>query len=159
MIIAATGHRPDKLGGYSDSVFNALVSLAIDYLAHQQDVDYVISGMALGWDQAFAYGAEIIGINFVAAVPFRGQENQWPQKSQERYRQLLSFAHKIVYVSGGGYAASKMHARNEWMVDRADKIVALWNGSRGGAGACLSYAQAKSKPVDLLWQKWVQKYS
>jgi hypothetical protein len=28
MIIAGTGHRPDKLGGYGDEVFNKLVSLA-----------------------------------------------------------------------------------------------------------------------------------
>lgn len=51
MIICATGHRPNKLGGYGRDVYARLVKLAYDYLAVQKP-DAVISGMALGWDQA-----------------------------------------------------------------------------------------------------------
>lgn len=53
MIVAGTGHRPNKLGGYGDDVFERLVALARTYLWHMEPW-HVISGMALGWDQALA---------------------------------------------------------------------------------------------------------
>ena len=50
----------------------------------------VISGMALGWDMALAQAAINLGIPFIAAVPFIGQENMWIKKTQEYYKELLS---------------------------------------------------------------------
>lgn len=54
MIIAATGHRPDKLGGYDDDVMKRLKDLARGYLEKQEVLAEVISGMAQGWDTAIA---------------------------------------------------------------------------------------------------------
>lgn len=156
MIIAATGHRPNKLGGYGPDIFDRLTRLAIDYLADQKDVSHVISGMALGWDQAFAWAAELLSIPFVAAVPFYGQESRWPKRSQERYHELLSFAAEIVCVEPGGYEAWKMQRRNEWMVNRADKICALWDRSFGGTRNCVVYAQQCGKKIENQWPNWLR---
>jgi hypothetical protein len=78
MILAATGHRPDKLGGYDLSIYRKLVGLAYSYL-RKQTPDVVISGMALGWDQAVAEAAVKASTPFIAAIPFRGQESKWPR--------------------------------------------------------------------------------
>jgi len=80
MILSGTGHRPDKLGGYSDSAFDNLVKIAEDYLKESKP-DKVISGMALGWDQALAEACVNLNIPFIAAVPFKGQESKWYQSS------------------------------------------------------------------------------
>lgn len=149
-IMAATGHRPDKLGGYTSEVAYKLHRLALDELkAHWPDL--VITGMALGWDTAVAEAALDLQIPFIAAVPFRGQQSAWPFASQDRYNHLLKKAHEIVVVCEGGYAAWKMQRRNEYMVDRATEILALWNGTPGGTGNCIDYANRCRKPVHNVW--------
>ena len=82
MILAATGHRPDKLGGYSHDILVRLTEFA----QHQIRVlgpEKVISGMALGWDQAVALATISLEIPLIAAIPFEGQESVWPEKSQK----------------------------------------------------------------------------
>lgn len=152
MIFAATGHRPCKLGGYGDDVFNRLTALARAHLSERQPSS-TISGMALGWDQAFAQASVDLGIPFIAAVPFDGQERRWPKESWPRYRRLLDAATAVEIVSDipGTRALQK---RNEWMVDRADGIVALWDGSWGGTFNCIRYANRVKRPVENLWSKW-----
>jgi uncharacterized phage-like protein YoqJ len=160
MILAATGHRPDKLNGFSDSAFNALVTLATAYLTHHKrtvigTIDSTISGMALGWDQAWAQASFDCGIPFTAAVPFFGQESRWPLKSQAAYQALLSKASNIVYVCSPDYAAWKMQRRNEWIVDHCDRLVALWDGGEtGGTANCIRYAQEQGREIVNLWPKF-----
>ncbi len=153
MILAATGHRPDNLGGFSPDVRMQLLQVAIAHLERHRPAA-VISGMALGWDQAWAMAATTLNIPFIAAVPFAGQESVWPTASRETYRSLLGLASEVVTVSQGGYTARKMQRRNEWMVDRADGIVALWDGTFGGTHNCVLYAEKKGKPIDNLWSRY-----
>ncbi|RVC70408.1 DUF1273 family protein [Mesorhizobium sp. M00.F.Ca.ET.038.03.1.1] len=152
MIIAATGHRPPKLGGYSDEVRAALRALAVSYLTIERPAR-AISGMALGWDEAFAEGATDLGIPFIAAVPFEGHDSRWPPESRRRFARLVSKAAEVHIVSDIP-GARAMQQRNEWMVDRADKLCALWDGTFGGTFNCLRYAKKIGRPVENLWSQW-----
>lgn len=107
----------------------------------------VISGMALGVDQWAAHIAYKLSIPFIAAVPFEGQEKAWPAASQKTFHQLLKLASEKVIVSPGGYAAAKMQIRNEWMVDHCDLLIAVWDGTKGGTGNCVQYAQKIGKQI------------
>jgi uncharacterized phage-like protein YoqJ len=41
-----------------------------------------------------------------------------------------------------------MQVRNEYMVDHADVVIAIWNGNQhGGTFNAVSYARQKHKPV------------
>lgn len=155
MIIAATGHRPDKLGGYSAFVSGKLYKLAREYLA-LSDADEVISGMALGWDTAIAQAALDLGLTLTAAIPFEGQERLWPNEAQKHYRFLVARATYVRTISPGGYAPEKMQKRNVWMVRSADRMLALWNGSPGGTANCLRYAQERGVPFDNLWAEFTR---
>lgn len=149
-VVAATGHRPDKLGGYGALVAQRLEKVAAHALL-TLDAGKVISGMALGWDQAVARAALALGIPFIAAVPFAGQESRWPEGSQRDYRRLLDAAERVVVVSTGEYKTWKMQRRNEWMVDNCNIIAALWDGSSGGTLNCLNYAHACRRRVENFW--------
>ncbi|MGX7874377.1 hypothetical protein ACVDG5_017945 [Mesorhizobium sp. ORM6] len=152
MIIAATGHRPPKLGGYGDEVRIALRALATDYLKIEQPEE-TISGMALGWDHAFAEASVELGIPFTAAVPFDGHDLRWPPESQRRNAWLCSKAARVEIVSDIP-GARAMQQRNEWMVDRAHKMCGLWDGSFGGTFNCIKYARKVGRPIDNLWPRW-----
>jgi len=151
--IAGTGHRPDKLGGYSDVVTNLLFEL-IQEAVIELNPQTVISGMALGFDQVLAEVSLSLDIPFIAAIPFIGQEKQWPKPSQAHYHALLKHASDVVTVSSGGFSHSAMQIRNQYMVDRCDVVLALWNGSPGGTANCIRYAKNIHKPIVNLWFKW-----
>lgn len=151
-ILSATGHRPDKLGGYGAATDERCVRLANDYLS-QMIVERVISGMALGWDLAWAEAALGLGIPVRAAVPFPGQEAQWPNEEINRYHAILDRCEDVTYVSGG-FQPGAYQRRNEWMVDNSDGVVALWDGSSGGTSNCVRYAQRRDKLMVNLWSKY-----
>lgn len=151
MIISFTGHRPNKLGGFNipnptyDFVVKSIRDLLIDLKPEK-----AISGMALGVDQ---WAAEIcleLGIPLTAAVPFVGQEKIWPVSSVVKFNEILDKATEKVIVSPGGYAAWKMQVRNQWMVDNSDKVIAVFDGSKGGTGNCVEYIKKVGKPLIIV---------
>jgi len=150
--LAGTGHRPNRLG-YGADVASLLVGFAQAWLSVLAPMK-VISGMALGWDQALATAAVELGIPFVAAVPFAGQEARWPVESQRAYDALIAQAAEVVIVSRGGFSARAMQARNEWMTDRADLLVALYDGTPSGTGNSIRYAERTGTDVLNLWESW-----
>lgn len=155
MIIAGTGHRPDKLGGYGEITAKKALDVASQYL-EQNKPDVVISGMALGWDQALAVAAIMQKIEIWAYIPFMGQEAVWPPKAKELYAWIHDHCNYVHFVCDPGYAAWKMQKRNELMVDHADRVVALWNGTSGGTANCIAYAQKKHKPIINLWDEYAK---
>jgi len=148
MIVSFTGHRPDKLGGYQiPNPTYRHVCQQIDKVLRELKPDKIITGMALGVDQWAANIALKMEIPYIAAVPFLGQEKAWPPSSQRVFNTLLKWASEVVIVSEGDYHPAKMQIRNEWMVDRADKVIAIWDGTKGGTGNCVDYAKSKNKEI------------
>jgi uncharacterized phage-like protein YoqJ len=148
MIVAFTGHRPTKVGGYKiPNPMYSFVRTEIERILTELKPNKAISGVALGVDQWAAEVCITLDIPFVAAVPFRGQELYWPKESQIKYCDLLGQADKIEYVSQGGFASWKMQARNVWMVDNSDILIAVFDGSNGGTKNCFDYATAKGKKI------------
>lgn len=159
MIIAGTGHRPHKLGGYSEKVYSKLWNLAHDFLYHHKNkIDEVISGGALGWDIALANAALYEKIPVTMAIPFLGQENKWYQSDRERYRYTLYRTKEqggiVKIICDGEYSSEKMQIRNEWMVDHCNAVLALWDGSFGGTGNCIKYANKQKKKIINLWDEY-----
>lgn len=153
LILAATGHRPPKLGGYGDDVYDKLVQLATGFMIETKP-DRVISGMALGWDQAWAQAAVDLRIPFIAAIPCHGQSSKWPSKSVHKWKKLMALADRMVCISEH-YTRSCMQDRNVWMVDNCDEVVALWDGSSGGTGNCIRYAMQMNRPIHNLYEDYI----
>lgn len=157
MIISGTGHRPNKLGGYSKENLYYLIQVARHHLLkHNDEVESVISGMALGWDTAIALAAIKLKIPLVAAVPFQGQEKRWPEESQVIYKKILDKASKVVTISKGDYKQEFLQIRNEWMVDNSDLILACWDGTSGGTRNCIRYALKQDKKIENCYETYLK---
>ena len=131
----------------------------LERLSHHPVVE-TISGMALGVDQLFGLVAlklrnEGRPIRLTAAIPCVGQEKPW--KSKEYWQRLVDSADEVVYVSRQPYTPSCMQLRNKWMVDRADEVLAVWNGSSGGTASCLKYARAVGRPITNIFEGFDKK--
>lgn len=155
MIVAATGHRPDKLPdrftGYDrNNPLRTTIRQKIRFHLEHLRATGAISGMALGFDQDFAEVALELEIPLIAHVPFIGQETLWPETSQKYYRDLLAKAAKTVVVCEGGYASWKMLERNKRMVDDCEHLLACFDGSPGGTAHCVGYARKIGREMTVI---------
>jgi uncharacterized phage-like protein YoqJ len=151
MIVSFTGHRPDKLGGYSipNPTYNHVRSELIRVLTDLKP-SIAVSGMALGVDQWAAQVCLDMDVPLIAAVPFAGQQRNWPQTSQDAYKDLVGRALHVAIICGGGYSAWKMQRRNIWMVDNSDVVVAVFDGTSGGTKNCVDYATSRGKKIVMI---------
>lgn len=151
--ICGTGHRPNKLGGYSEQAFKRLIKLAEIWLIKYKPKKVVV-GMALGWDQALAKAALKLNIPLICAVPFEGFHLNWALEHQYMFKNILSQATEIHYICEPGYEVWKLQKRNEWMVDNTDKTLSLFDGTNGGTKNCVDYAKKKNKIIINLYSSY-----
>ena len=156
LILAVTGHRPDKLGGYCWTCTSRYIARRMEQELRALKPDEAITGMALGVDQWFGWLCVKLGIPFTAAVPFEGQEARWPRaETRENYHRLLSHAKRVEIVTHlspeqrrqKSLIDKAMRDRNSWMVARCDRLLAVWDGSAGGTGNCVREAYRVGRPI------------
>lgn len=155
MIYAATGHRPHLLGGYGHNVREKLLEVS-SFALRSYNPSFIISGMALGWDTAIALSALKLKIPLICAIPFEGQSARWSQSDREVYNHIRNHAHEVVVVSDV-YNRRVFFDRDEYMVNRADKILALYDfdtNPGGGTAHTIEYAKSMGKPVFNFWELW-----
>jgi len=158
MKIAITGHRPNKLGNDYElkseliqkiraKIQNIVDWHIMDKLPSEEEV-ILISGMALGIDTLFAEIAIDWQLPLICAIPCLGQEKRWPNRSQNRYKKILSYSKaKHIFVTNKDYSPEVMQKRNIWMVDNCDLLIAVFDGSPGGTANCVNYAKSINKPI------------
>lgn len=172
LTISFTGHRPNKLGGYDYSsgvnvkIMEILKSKLIDIvtLSREKDIHFIVGG-ALGLDQmAYIICSQLkqelntCNISIEVAVPFKNQSCKWIESSKQLYQKQLDIADKVTYVdtldsykikgySEDIYYPAKMQKRNMYMVDNADFIISIWDGSNGGTKNCVMYTKSLNKKV------------
>lgn len=168
--VSFTGHRPQKLRGFDWNnpwlnqttleVRDILTAAIEDYI--RKGAHTFITGGAIGVDQIAFYSVQALKRKYphlknIVAVPFRKQDGNWNHILKEWYHKLLQQADEIVYVDETGiyyadkpigeYSALKMQQRNQWMVDHSDAVIAFWDGTPGGTGNCVKYAQEQNKEI------------
>lgn len=157
MIVGVTGHRPDKLGGWrpGNPVQRKVRAALHDALVELRPA-MLLTGMALGVDQWAAETCLDLHIPYTAVIPFEGQARPWPPASQRQYQFLVAHAAERVVVCEGEFKPWKLQRRNEWVVDRCALLLAVWDGSRGGTGNCVAYAESVQREIRRLsWLDYV----
>ena len=160
-ICAVTGHRPKGFPwNYRDSscalhkkYLKSLENAVRELIA--EGFDYFISGGAIGADQDFA---EIVlklkkhypHIRFEIAIPCPKQDLKWCESDKKRYHRILKQA-DFVNILSASYTPCCMQNRNEYMVDKCDLLLVVWNGQKsGGTYNTFLYAKGKNKPYNLV---------
>ena len=151
-----TGHRPEKLpwgGDESDARCLKLkeeLACCIDgaYLAGCR---HFICGMARGCDMLFAEAALALRgkhpeVTLEAAIPCDTQADGWRADERRRYEHLTAECDEVTFVAHA-YSPGCMQRRNEYMVERSDVLIAVFNGTAGGTMNTILCAQRKGLRV------------
>ena len=147
-----TGHRPEKLNRPEAEIISWLeaeIRKAID-----DGFVTFISGMARGVD---IWAAEIVlhlrdegfPIHLICASPFEGFEQSWNENWKQRYSEVMKRADLVKYVCKC-YSRACFQIRNEWMVDRSARVIAVFNGQPGGTKNTINYARSKGIEVLII---------
>ena len=147
-----TGHRPERLGMPEAEVISSLkkeIRTAIT-----DGFQTFISGMARGVD---LWAAEIVlalrdegaAVRLICASPYRGFENRWSREWQERYRRVMERADLVRFICHE-YSKDCFQRRNQWMVNRSARVIAVYNGQPSGTRNTIEYARRCEVPVVLL---------
>lgn len=160
--VAFTGHR--KLEGKYppspkwEAVSQAVRELALSFVATGYDITHFCSGGALGFDQVAASAViklreQGFPVTLTFALPFPGFEVRWPEKSQANLKSLCRQANKVVFVDNEPrYFPWKMQKRNEYMIDRAQSVIALMYPAvkKGGTLNAVKYAEKKNRDILII---------
>ena len=147
-----TGHRPEKLE-LSQNQVREMLETAVRQAVCDGFTTY-ISGMAKGTD---LIAAEIVlqlrstdpRLKLVCAMPFEGFGQHWQDGWTERMQRVLAEADSVAYVSKS-YFPAVFQKRNQWMVDHSERVIAVFNGERGGTKNTLDYAKKKGVPCIVI---------
>ena len=152
-----TGHRPSQLKRVDEDLIRLVLQNTIEEAI---DAGYMTfyCGMAMGTDivageLTAALRAFYPWVRLVAVVPFAGQADGWPEPWAERSRWLLYKADEQVTLLPA-YQRGVYQLRNRYMVDRAGRVIAIYNGAcRGGTAQTIRYAEKLGRELVILRPK------
>jgi uncharacterized phage-like protein YoqJ len=156
-----SGYRPPKLPFYSEEdpeciALKARLKEEI-YSAAEDGFTEFLCGMALGSD---TWAAEAVlevkealsawkELRLHAILPFPGQAERWSAKNRRRYHGILSRCNTVETVSSE-YLPDCMERRNRIMVDRSQRLVAVFDGKSGGTKNTILLAHEKGIEIRIL---------
>ena len=158
---AFTGYRPHKLpfgDNESDPACERLKQRIFCEILRltREGVRVFISGMTRGVD---TWAAEAVlqirtvhpsrQIQLCAIIPHDRQSDAWSASERARYRGILASADKVTHV-GREYTPGCLLKRNQYMVDNATHLIAVYDGQPGGTKHTIDYAQMKGLDITTI---------
>jgi len=160
MVCGFTGHRPEKLPWGTDETdprcqaLKILLRRAVEQAA-DAGADTFCCGMARGCDFDFAEAVLELTVQrphlrLEAWLPCPSQADRWRVSDRTRRESILQRCSRVHMVEPI-YAEGCMLRRDQAMTDQADCLITVWDGSPGGTGWTVRYAQKRGIPIAALW--------
>lgn len=147
-VLVVSGHRPNKLGGFSPQI-RQYTREVVGSILDSIKPDVVVEGAGLGIDRAFAEMAEERGLILIQADACRDMESRWQEADKAKHAHLAAYAHSTgahVIVTDAPYeqagGAVCMEVRNRWMLEvlavagEGSKFAVIHDGTDGGTSNC-----------------------
>lgn len=152
-----TGHRPKYFTfrtneGDPDCIqIKKFIRKKCEYLIVEKGVGHFISGGAIGVDtwameKVIALKEKYPHITLECALPYAGMPDKFPPEDRERYARITRHL-EIITTLNEKYVPGCMQQRNEYMVDRAEYVIAIWTGKKSGTGNTVEYAKKQGRTV------------
>ena len=155
-----TGHRPDKME-LGENEIKPLLEKAIDDAIADGYVTF-ITGMAMGTD---IWAAEIVlerkkinkDLHLICALPHPNFESRRSITEKMRFNKIIKNA-DVVKEINDHYFTGCYQVRNEWMVDRSNLVIAVFNGNKSGTKNTVDYAMKRHIKVNNILETQSKNY-
>lgn len=145
-----SGHRPAKLPWGNDETDPRCHDLKQEIAARLEGIyeagyRHFICGMAAGCDLYFAEAVLELrrrrsDVTLEAAVPCDGQADGWPAALRQRYEALVADCDEVSVIQHA-YTPGCMQRRNQYMVEHASLLLAVYDGQPGGTMQTILHAR------------------
>lgn len=140
---AFTGHRPERLRGMEAEIIAGLRKEIL--VAIEDGYTTFVTGCSRGVD---LWAASIVlelrrtnkSLRLICAVPFEGFESKWPPDWIKHYKMVRKQADWVEIISQS-YFADVYQKRNEWMVRRSTRLIAVFDGLPSGTKNTIDFAK------------------
>ncbi|MHC1787390.1 MAG: SLOG family protein [Christensenellales bacterium] len=137
-----TGHRPEKLKRTEEAIRKGLEEAVLK--AVNDGYTTFITGMARGVD---IWAGQIVlrlrqnspTLRLIAALPYPTCDSRWSAGWKKQYAEVLAAADLVQSISPQ-YSMAAFQKRDEWMVDHAARVIAVYDGAPGGTRNTIKYA-------------------
>lgn len=157
---AFTGSRPEKmpiLQNPESAEYHELISrirTQIKELTEREGVMTFLSGAAKGIDLIAAETVlelkkDYPEITLECVVPYLAQADGWSEEHKKQYCSILDRSDKVTVLQDN-YSRGCLQKRNRYLVDNADIVLAVWNGTKGGTEYTIKYARKLNKKLIII---------
>jgi len=160
MVCAFTGHRPQHLPWgvrEEDPRCEALktMMLAAVEQAAALGAETFLCGMARGCDTYFAEAVleaktRNPALRLIAMLPCPNQAHHWPLQERQRHEAICAQCDQV-RVLEPVYSDGCMLRRNAAMVEQAQLLISVFDGSPGGTAKTVAYAEEKGLRILPIW--------
>ncbi len=141
---ALSGHRTLPESFDKNALYDRLEQLI------KEGYDYFFCGMAEGFDlTALECLIDLKGryrVGIEACIPFRGQEKRFSAENRKKYVEYLEWCDYKVYICDA-FSKGAYLARNRYMVDCSDSLLAYCREEKGGTFYTVEYAKKIGKEI------------
>lgn len=89
-------------------------------------------------------------LKLICVIPFKKQTRGWGIIEKMRYRELMLRSDRIVQLYDS-YQRGCYRARNHYMIDNSDVLIAIYNGEPKDGTACtVEYAKRQGKEIVII---------
>lgn len=145
-----TGHREiptEQMARVRQALFREVCR------AYEDGYRIFLSGFADGADQLFAEAVSMLRrqhpeVCLMAVIPFPARERSLRRRPRAAY--LLAQCQEVI-VTGERYLSSAYRVRNQYLVEHAGRVIAVYDGrSRGGTASTVRMAQRAAREIVFL---------
>ena len=158
--IAVTGHQPSKLPWGEDersmqyATFRLSLKLQIIMLI-DLGFDTFYTGMSWGIDMIFGeiitqLKKEYTHIKLIGVLPFEGMHVKWHIEYQERFFVLVENCDDVIELNYA-YHPNCYQQRNQYLVDHADRLIAVLDNRYKCSGTMQTVNMAKQKGITITY--------
>jgi hypothetical protein len=152
--VAVSGHRGLGTSAQQERLRSQCRQLLMEIKAQHPDIE-ALTAIAEGADSLFAETALELGIPLRVVLPFATYIEDFPEgPARQRFLRLQQAATSVETLNYAERSDDAYFAGGLWVVDRANLLVALWDGQpargHGGTAEIVDYARSKHIPVEVL---------
>lgn len=156
LAVSFSGHRKERIIRMGNPYIDAQIRYGIIMNVirlYEQGYKVYYNGMANGFDLVSAQVILMLkrwysDIHLIAVVPFKSQSVRYDGTDKTLYDEILKQADEVKVLSENYYKGCFLR-RNNYMIERSDKIILFWDGEQKG-GTYYTAMQAQRKNIEYI---------